>query len=954
MGNQYKESNKKIKQQTSLQKKTTHTTHKAHSVDIIEQAHFSPHSLDHQDTMQLQKTMGNQFVSQIFSQGSYSQSKVDRVVQRTIQKTQSNLNSEVQTIQKKDSLPEKLQGGLEQLSGISLSDVKVHYNSPKPQSVGALAYAQGNEIFLGRGQEKHLAHEGWHVVQQKQGRVKPTLQFKKNIYINDDHRLEKEADVMGAKALSNHVQNQVQSKKQPVSILQKFKNLKSKLTNSTSIQHKVEYKNPDEWMIHKVKDALKEKIYERREILFNKEEQEIVTNIFEKEFFGKLFNALSRLSYSKIDYGTFDLNSDQHLLLLYYEIKKHLNKPLLVETEVEDSQKELKEQDTKRNEYFSKSPNPGLTFELAILGAGAAAAYYLASNNNIDKYSTIVIGETQPWKEERGPGVINHPMHMITALREEVGLGKEELAPRGDFSEVVEEVINKYVIHRKNTKIKNVAKIEGDDNEKFYEVEIASGVKFYAQKVVVGLGIGPHKKPAKQEEGQAVGRVISMDEFQKKAKQIKEGVDDPKEITIVVGGGNAGIDSVMTSMRQGFTIIWVTGSQRPALLPGTDNEYVEYEYDEVIKGNKSKISEVIKKYADKAIDNPNAGEEGQKPIIVQTGGGSRFADYFVYALGPDIDKISGLLDEESIRNNLVPTYDKNRQFGGDGLGTVTGLEVENQDDKTSLEIIGGTAFRMANNIKYDYMSKLNNNQLKEAIDKMTSLGILDKTTKDFATEIAKYKNTSGNNILSIASAKKQSELPVLAVVPSYSSAESWLQQNPSEDASRYLSCLRFINTYATLMTEFREKVRSYLEEFEKNPRTRTADPRKALIHFENVVETLPLNIAVNDQLTTVRSQIEANFGFVPNYVIDDVNFATDTMTVLSIYIAANYPSLPDKEVDMWVDRVIRWRRPSEQEQKLYTSLHGPLPNPQNKPRENAKSFSAWFKKRLREENLKYS
>ena len=43
-------------------------------------------------------------------------------------------------------------------------------------------------------------HEAWHVVQQKQGRVKPTLQAKRAL-INDDAGLEQEADVMGAKAL---------------------------------------------------------------------------------------------------------------------------------------------------------------------------------------------------------------------------------------------------------------------------------------------------------------------------------------------------------------------------------------------------------------------------------------------------------------------------------------------------------------------------------------------------------------------------------------------------------------------------------------------------------------------------------------------------------------------------------------------------------------------------------
>jgi hypothetical protein len=56
-----------------------------------------------------------------------------------------------------------------------------------------LAYTQGNEIYVGPGQEQHLAHEAWHVVQQKQGRVN-TLGHGGDMPINDDARLEAEAD----------------------------------------------------------------------------------------------------------------------------------------------------------------------------------------------------------------------------------------------------------------------------------------------------------------------------------------------------------------------------------------------------------------------------------------------------------------------------------------------------------------------------------------------------------------------------------------------------------------------------------------------------------------------------------------------------------------------------------------------------------------------------------------
>ncbi|ERJ59851.1 eCIS core domain-containing protein [Sphingobacterium paucimobilis] len=114
----------------------------------------------------------------------------DNAIQRRGMESQSNSTG----------LPDNLKNGIESLSGYSMDDVKVHYNSVKPAQLQAHAYAQGTDIHVAPGQEKHLPHEAWHVVQQKQGRVKPTLQMKGNIAVNDNEALEKEADVMGAKA----------------------------------------------------------------------------------------------------------------------------------------------------------------------------------------------------------------------------------------------------------------------------------------------------------------------------------------------------------------------------------------------------------------------------------------------------------------------------------------------------------------------------------------------------------------------------------------------------------------------------------------------------------------------------------------------------------------------------------------------------------------------------------
>ena len=106
-------------------------------------------------------------------------------------------------------MPDNLKSGIESLSGFSMDDVRVHYNSSKPATVQALAYTQGTDIHVAPGQEKHLPHEAWHVAQQMAGLVSPTTNIN-GMPVNDNAALEHEADVMGEKAVQSksiHVVN---------------------------------------------------------------------------------------------------------------------------------------------------------------------------------------------------------------------------------------------------------------------------------------------------------------------------------------------------------------------------------------------------------------------------------------------------------------------------------------------------------------------------------------------------------------------------------------------------------------------------------------------------------------------------------------------------------------------------------------------------------------------------
>ncbi len=205
-------------------------SHESNTASIIQRARTNPKSMTSADVLQLQRSIGNRAVGRLLSgvgkastaqkapvQRQESPEEKEEVQMKTILQRQEKEEKEplqgkfasglTGTLQAKEEapsnktgMPDHLKSGLENLSGMDISGVRVHYNSSKPAQLNALAYTQGQEIHVAPGQERHLPHEAWHVVQQVQGRVKPTMQLKNGVPMNDDEGLEHEADVMGERA----------------------------------------------------------------------------------------------------------------------------------------------------------------------------------------------------------------------------------------------------------------------------------------------------------------------------------------------------------------------------------------------------------------------------------------------------------------------------------------------------------------------------------------------------------------------------------------------------------------------------------------------------------------------------------------------------------------------------------------------------------------------------------
>ena len=213
-----------------------------------------PAALRPTDILTLQRTVGNRAVQRMLSSQHRSLPSLPSTAAPTIQREteeeeplQRKSDASVRA-ENKTGLPDLLKTGIENLSGLSLDDVRVHRNSPRPAELQALAYTQGTDIHLGPDEEEHLPHEAWHVVQQKQGRVRPTLQMK-SVAINDDAGLEKEADVMGARAAATVTGAELTVQQGTV--------MKRELngSGSTPIQRKVGFEFETSWAIEKPSDV---------------------------------------------------------------------------------------------------------------------------------------------------------------------------------------------------------------------------------------------------------------------------------------------------------------------------------------------------------------------------------------------------------------------------------------------------------------------------------------------------------------------------------------------------------------------------------------------------------------------------------------------------------------------------------------------------------------------------
>jgi hypothetical protein len=734
-------------------------------------------------------------------------------------------------------------------------------------------------------------------------------------------------------------------------------------------------------------DDVAKSLVDRRATLLKYDSAEEVDKVLKPPGFTK---SVEELFQSDINDGVIDPDNEQQLALLYFRLKRQQNptvaskrdefdasiKQLGDSLDWADYEDGVQSHIEKQRPSGGKEPAPKI-YKVAILGTGASVAYYLVNaGGTLDVPKTVVIGESQPWRTERGKdGVVNHPMHMIAPEYQDSTLtGPEGLAPRQQFSDRVEEAVQKFPCVL--AKVQSVAKL--GEAVKYFEITTSAGA-FYAQKVIAGVGIGKHKPPDNVEgkgfvDSQGnIPRLMDMDQFQ---RAIAEGNLASANIqSIAVVGPNAAIDVMSTALRtmqMNPLIYWITGSddkgagKRPVFLKGTDNEYVEMRYDEVVKqGKKSGDKKIFQlgvitivgyDYLKATVSGSGVEVTYGKRKIEKTPEvveGAQQVDIAVYGLGPDVQGVADVF-KGATQDGFEPVYDRDRHFNyepvtaeattkgltgylrGTGrdergvtemvgdvekilgpfkdlkrgdkdampaiLPAVVGVKAKSSDpnDDTELEFIGAAAYRIAELSKaaYTYVSQSAEDLSKD----IETLAGKDTSQRDFMEELKKHVVSAKLLAEEIEKAKDKKAIEEL--------------KTKVQEARDELAAIgEKIKTKAYNPSKAQEgllrQAQTQQDQLSEYCAVRLQDPAyggRATTQMKGVVNSLPEDIALNDQLTPSRSAIEAGQDAMPSTVMDGVNFITSDHTVIAAHIASRYGNIPPALADYITARIVYDRR----------------------------------------------
>ncbi len=553
------------------------------------------------------------------------------------------------------------------------------------------------------------------------------------------------------------------------------------------------------------------------------------------------------------------------------------------------------------------------TFDLAVLGLGSAAAYYLstfdAERTYVDTFDDgkttittkrcitriVAIGLEDPWDKARGhhqglpSQFINHTKHLIKHLGKKLKgyTDESKLVDRKAWARANAKIIKKVATEVIKGKIGSVEPgISSSDPQKqhltYFKIQIEGIARtIYARKVVVATGAGLentekdnefHQRPgwvsdAVTKHGVPADRVMDMDVFVRGDGDLMEG----KGRTVLVLGHNAAIDAVEDARARKFEVHWF-GTASPAFLAGPGYQ----------QGAREVARDRYTLFTEDKKDPPKLSWDGMKlQLSVKVPGKAveRKGDLFVYGQGQQrvVQKVVPFLSEDLVKS-LEPIYDVNQRFGEEHE-RVLGLQLPERNPWNNLEIIGATTKQILDGEKapdqklgvtHNYLSRCN---LIKVLEQLQVKVKTDYTIVEWVARRAMpdslypykdlYELAASGWTLREAEAEKQKLLDgVLGEVFVLPSRDQQIIRRVAEQlADTCLKCLRTIEYFkAQLAPEAQTLKGPGLAEALKKLKVNSKSNDAAL------VKTMPKSVGTSGQLVAVKELTAAQQGAIPEYV----------------------------------------------------------------------------------------
>ena len=546
-----------------------------------------------------------------------------------------------------------------------------------------------------------------------------------------------------------------------------------------------------------------------------------------------------------------------------------------------------------------------MLYNLAVLGRGSAAAYYLNTIDQNEFPKIIVIGVDDPWDDKRGinpydardpVNYINQTAQMIQHFGDKVpefSDSKQGLVPRRDWSAANKRVIDQCNVKKVTGTILNVKKVPTPEPykvalyrpEHVYLIEarvsgISFNVRYHAAKVVVATGAGPHKAPNETLERLALaqpGQFMDMDAFARIPGYRRAGK------RVIVQGPNAAVDTADTSQYNDCTVFWLYGSTPPQLLATPHQTGARAVYDPSTKktGSNTTGSRAIRIDTKTEPENVEfVGGEVKAKLKAET----LTADFYVWGIGQDDTAAVSFIDPKLLEE-LEPIYDVNQRHG-QAWESVEGFQNKGTSHKGGFQVVGALARQVL--IANKGLSHTYLDQLGEVIK-----GLQGKI-RDYSSSAAGEVKSQGYDFLLLDVGKMKSQMDEGSVPHLIQSLELMKKhmESISPTWTKYTRALAaMIANYAVAKLYFDKHGTSVKDD-----------------DLNNALQILTPSTVGSPQLGSIRTTTSAINGFMPKYVASDANFSHDDATMLRVYIAVNYPLVDEPQAQQVIQEIFNRRK----------------------------------------------